>query len=160
MVRGFFLRQVAHRARFPVHHGDIGGGSGLGFVGKGDGLAVARPHGAGLGNFRGVGEVHDFAAVAGNREEIVDFAAALIGLKDDPFSVGRPRGTGLAIVGLAQLDRPAARSADFPQIVASSEVRAEYDLLAVWRPGAAADGARVKEIVHRDRDRSQGRRSR
>ncbi len=148
MIRGFFLRQVAHRARFPVHDGDIGGGSGLRLVRESDGLAVARPDRAGFGNFRSVGQVHDFAAVAGNREEIVNFAAALIGLKNDPFSIGRPRRTGLAIVGLAQLDGPAARSAHFPQIIAAGEVRAEDHLFAVRRPGAAADRARVKKVVH------------
>ncbi len=150
MVRGFFLRQVAHGARLPVHDGDIGGGSGLRFVREGDGLAVARPDGAGFGNFGRVGEVLHLAAVAGDGEEVVNFAAALIGLKDDPFSVWRPGGAGLPIVRLAQLDGPAARGAYFPQIVAARKVGAEDDLLAVGRPGAAAHRARVKKIVHGD----------
>ena len=155
MILGLFIRYVAHRARGPIHDGDVSRRRGLRLVLNGERLSVRRPLRAGFGDFRRVGQVHYLAAVAGNREEVVNFSAAVIGLEDEPFAVRRPGRAGLAIVGLAQLDGPSACGAHFPDVVAPGEVGGEDDFLPVWRPGAVADRSGVEKIVHRNRRRSQ-----
>ena len=97
--------------------------------------AICHPAttGAGFGDFRGVGQIHDFAAVTGNCEDVVNFSAAVIRFENDPFAVGRPGRAGLAIVGLAELDRPSAGSAYFPEVVAPCEIGSEDDFFSVRR---------------------------
>ena len=83
--------------------------------------------------------------------QVKPIVARLIRLEDDPLSIWRPCSARLAIVRLAELDRPAAIGADFPKVVAPGEVGDEDDLLSVGRPRAGAGGASIEKIVHGNR---------
>ncbi len=150
MVFCFFLGQVVNGARLPVENRDVDGGSCFRLVVDCEAGTIGRPDGSCLGNIGSESEVGNFAAVAGNRVKIVNFAAALVRFEDDPFAVGRPYRIRLAIVRLAELNWPTAGGIDLPEVVAAGDVGREGDLMAVGRPGWADDPAREEEIIDRD----------
>lgn len=148
MILCFFLSQVVNGTRFPIENRNIDSRGRFRFVIQREPGSIGRPHGGRLGNIRSEREIGDFAAFAGDREEIVNLAAALVRFEDDPLSVRRPYRVGLPIVGLAELNWPAAGGIDLPEVVAAGDVRRESDLLAVGRPGWAYDSARIEEVIN------------
>ena len=150
MVFCFFLGQVVNGARLPVENCDVDGGSRFRLIVDCEAGTIGRPDGSGFGNIGSESEVGDFAAVAGNRVEVIDFAAALVRFEDDPFAVGRPYRVGLSIVGLTELNWPTTGGIDLPEIVAAGDVGREGDLVAVGRPGGAEDSSREEEVIDGD----------
>src|SRR5579862_762089 len=144
VVLCFFLGQIVYGARFPVENRNINSRGRFRLVIQREPGAIRRPHGRRLGNIRSESEISDFSSFARNRIEIVDFASALVRFEDDPLAVRRPYRIGLPVVGLAELNRPAAGGVHFPEVIAAGDVRRESDLLAVGRPGWAYDSAGIE----------------
>jgi len=146
----FFLRQIVNCARFPIENRDIDRRSRIRLVIHRDPGSIGRPDGICFGDIGGKAQIGDFAAVARDRVEVVNFSAALVRFENDPLSVGRPCRAALAVVRLAELNWPTSCCLHFPQVVAARNIGREDDLLSVGRPGWADDSARVEEIVDRN----------
>src|SRR5207245_9639317 len=73
-----------------------------------DCLAVGRPAGRLFADIRSIGQIEDFTSIARSRKNIPQLVAGGVLLVEDPFAVGRPGTSILALVGLNQLDGPAA----------------------------------------------------
>ena len=155
MTRRLFVRQVSHRTRLPIHHCNVGHGRGLLLVRNRELRSVRRPARRRLRNIVRLRQIHGLAAAARYRENVVGLRSAAVRLIQNPLAIRRPNRAALPVIRLAELNRPSARGAHFPQIEAPGEIRGEHNLFAVRRPGAATGCARVEEIVDRHRPRAR-----
>src|ERR1700745_454999 len=128
------MGQQSNFAGAPVEQGNVVLGAVLRLIGESNGVAIVGPVWILLANVRRVGQVDDFAAVAGDGVEVPEFIAGVVLLVDDPFAVGGPGSVVLPLVGLGQLNRPSAGCVHLPQIGAAGNVTGEDDLLSVGRP--------------------------
>src|SRR2546422_8143647 len=64
------------------------------------------------------------------------------------MAVGRGIREIVSLVADCQLDRPAARTGDAPDVVAAGNVRLEIEMLAVNGPAKSEHGTRVVEGVN------------
>ena len=116
VVRSIFVSEQRHLARRPIHQRNVVNRRFLGLVVQGDGLAVGRPARVLFTNFGSVGQIDGFTALARNGEDVPEFVAARILLKQDPLAIRRPSRAVLSVIRLRQLNRPSPVCVHLPQI--------------------------------------------
>ncbi len=81
------MSEQRHLARRPIHQRNVVYSGVLGLVVQSDGLAVGRPARAFLANLGSVGQVYYFAAFTRNGEDVPQFVAGGVLLKQNPLTV-------------------------------------------------------------------------
>jgi len=125
---------------------------------EGDELTIGRHHRGLFVDLFGPGKITRLATSRGYGEKIVHLVAALILHEVEGLPVGRHGQALLDVVRLGQLDGPAPRGIDPPDVVAARQIGADEHAPAISAEHGIANAARHGEIVdgHRTRVRILG----
>ena len=146
-VLGRSFGYVLHLARRDIHDINFPIWRCLGFYQVGQALAIRRPCGIGLGNFRRARQVGGLAAAGADQKDVPLLVAVVVRGEDDPLAVGRPRRRALALVADCDLHRRAALGRHQPEVPAPADVADEDDALTVGRPCRPPDKIAHEKLV-------------